>query len=192
MSDFIWYSRLVVWAGMAVLLLQAITGRSSGFLTALAVAALSFGFVAFLVGLALSGRPLALPAEAATESSQIPSSGEAAPSSKVEPFSLPHEQPAQASSMLKDEAAPAIPKDQAPPGVLRPTGSGTVRAVDVTATSPECGAVCPHCDRAVREGQVAVSCFRCGTVHHAACWTEHHFRCAAPGCDAQGGIEAPL
>ena len=52
-GDLTWYSRLLLWAGAAVLLLQAISGRSTGFVTLIAVLALSIGFVAFLAGLAI-------------------------------------------------------------------------------------------------------------------------------------------
>src|SRR5205823_3264193 len=55
MSDFTWYSRLAVWAGLAVLLVQSVTGRGVGIMTALAVIAPFSGLIAFLGGLARAG-----------------------------------------------------------------------------------------------------------------------------------------
>lgn len=59
MSDFLWYSRLAVWAGALVLFAQALAGRGTSPLTALATICLALGFVSFLVALALNGRAAA-------------------------------------------------------------------------------------------------------------------------------------
>ena len=56
MSEFVWYSRLVVWAGALVLLAQAAVGRGASFMTLFATICLTAGFVAFLCGLAITGR----------------------------------------------------------------------------------------------------------------------------------------
>ncbi len=44
------------------------------------------------------------------------------------------------------------------------------------------GKLCPCCQKPVLQGENAVTCTRCGTVHHSACW-ERMGRCATPGCD---------
>lgn len=56
MSEFTWYSRLVVWAGALVLLSQAVSGHGPSFMTFLGVMCLTIGFAVFLGGLILDAR----------------------------------------------------------------------------------------------------------------------------------------
>jgi hypothetical protein len=70
MSEFTWYSRLVVWAGALVLLSQAVSGHGPSFMTFLGVLCLTIGFALFLGGLALDGR-----APSTVVNSEAPQSG---------------------------------------------------------------------------------------------------------------------
>ncbi|HEX8918868.1 MAG TPA: hypothetical protein VF898_10225 [Chloroflexota bacterium] len=55
MSEFTWYSRLAVWIGAAILLVQAVQKQGTSFITLVAVLLLSLGFLAFLAGLSRDG-----------------------------------------------------------------------------------------------------------------------------------------
>lgn len=51
--DLLWYGRLAVWLGAAILLIQAVLNRGAGVTTAIGALILSVGLIAFLIGLAL-------------------------------------------------------------------------------------------------------------------------------------------
>ena len=51
------------------------------------------------------------------------------------------------------------------------------------------GKICPVCQEEIREGETAMACPDCGTLHHAACWEAHH-GCAAPDCPGQRGEQS--
>ena len=70
MSEFTWYSRLIVWAGALVLLSQAVSGHGTSFMTFLGVLCLTIGFALFLGGLVLDAR-----ASPAVTNSEAPHSG---------------------------------------------------------------------------------------------------------------------
>ncbi|MDQ2741160.1 MAG: hypothetical protein M3Z66_02520 [Chloroflexota bacterium] len=55
MNEFLWYSRFILWVGALVLLIEALTGRSSGPITVIAVLCLFGGLIAFVIALSLSG-----------------------------------------------------------------------------------------------------------------------------------------
>lgn len=84
MSDFVWYSRTVLWVGAFALLVEAVTGRSEAVITVIATICLAGGFVGFLIGLAVSGRDTtqedgALPAQPAGETVHTPLGGPSKP-----------------------------------------------------------------------------------------------------------------
>jgi hypothetical protein len=56
-NDLTWYSRLAVWVGAVILLVQSLTGRALGVMTVVAVLMLSIGLLAFIIGLALKKTP---------------------------------------------------------------------------------------------------------------------------------------
>jgi hypothetical protein len=58
MNDLLWYTRLLVWVGCGALLVEAVSGRSFGYLTVVAVIFLVVGLAGFVAGLALQGRSL--------------------------------------------------------------------------------------------------------------------------------------
>ncbi len=55
MSEFTWYSRLVLWIGALMLLVEAVSGRSEAFITVVATLCLAGGLAAFLIGLTGAG-----------------------------------------------------------------------------------------------------------------------------------------
>jgi hypothetical protein len=71
------------------------------------------------------------------------------------------------------------------------TPSGSVRTEMLTAAGPPVGSDCPRCENSLQVGQLAATCPVCGRAHHAVCWMEHHFHCAAPECTGRGSLEAP-
>lgn len=51
--DLLWYGRMAIWLGSAVLLIQAVLGRGAGPTTVIAALVVTVGLVAFIAGLAL-------------------------------------------------------------------------------------------------------------------------------------------
>lgn len=50
---------------------------------------------------------------------------------------------------------------------------------------------CPLCGRPIAPGCERAVCSHCRTVHHRACWHEHH-GCANPACSGQEALPLPL
>lgn len=67
MHEIVWYSRLAIIVGAVILLIQAVTGRSTAALSVLATILLVIGLIALVSGLALEGR-----AESAPEKEESP------------------------------------------------------------------------------------------------------------------------
>lgn len=202
MSDFIWYTRLLVWVGCGALLLESIAGRSFGLLTLLAVVFVVVGLCGFIAGLALDGRSLTL----LTVLGEAPQPG------------LPHETAAAEPGPERDAEAPAASpacSEGEYPDTTRQErrfvesparGPETARTAAASASSAapgrvetrelgreadETAQICLHCGRRLVAGQLVAECWRCGALHHAACWTENRFHCARAGCDGEGSLEAP-
>jgi hypothetical protein len=196
MSDFLWYTRLLVWVGCGALLIEALAGKSFGYLTVVAVVFLVVGFVGFLGALALEGRPLAwlaVPAEGPDSVVMEPPSGETGRSDA--PIDTRGE-----TSVLTAAPAPASPAEfaaeLAPPiaaaRAARPAGQPReVRTRELAATSQDVGNTCPYCGRELLAGQIVAVCWACEATQHASCWTENRFRCATPGCAGAGSLQAP-
>jgi hypothetical protein len=71
------------------------------------------------------------------------------------------------------------------------TSAGPVITEMLTAGETAIGRDCPRCGSALQVGQLAATCPVCGRTHHAVCWMEHQFHCAAPNCTGHGSLEAP-
>ncbi|HZU12741.1 MAG TPA: hypothetical protein VFB58_07860 [Chloroflexota bacterium] len=76
MHEIVWYSRLAVIVGAVILLVQAVTARSTPALTVLAMVFLIVGLLAFVAGLAMEGRAKQEPVPEIDESPQGGPSGE--------------------------------------------------------------------------------------------------------------------
>ena len=184
MSEFTWYSRLAVLGGVLVLIVQSVSGRAVGALTVLAVLAVFFGLIAFLGGLAYDGSG---PAAAAID--------------------LVDDAPKQGNTEVKreDDAQPAVnqtPAEAEPPQpeheeqTTAPIDAAGARSEAVSTFRVDddlAGRLlpCPACGRVPGAGQIGARCGVCGSVHHASCWIDTDFHCAAPGCSGAGSLEAP-
>ena len=51
MSSFTWYSRLAIWLGALILIIQAVLGESTNLVTLIGVLAVIVGLISFVVGL---------------------------------------------------------------------------------------------------------------------------------------------
>lgn len=60
----LWYGRLAIWVGAAILLIQAVLNRGAGPTSALGALVLAVGLAVFLAGLMGSAGDAATPAEA--------------------------------------------------------------------------------------------------------------------------------
>jgi hypothetical protein len=195
MSDFLWYMRLLVWVGCGALLLEALAGKSFGYLTLVAVIFLVLGFVGFLGALALEGAPpswLAVPADtpesAAVERGQEPLERVGPPAQARQPLAV---------SGLRVPAESHAPEHQAVSPRAAIVGASvsksprSVRTEELDPASASIGSACPFCGRELRAGQLGARCWACQATHHAGCWTENRFHCATPGCVGAGSLEAP-
>jgi hypothetical protein len=175
-GEFTWYSRLATWAGALVLLVQGVTGRSTGIMTLVGVILLAGGFAAFLSGLAFersrSAEVIAADAVPQQEAAFVPPAAPPVPERLLEPG-------ADASTIQTAE-----PVATPPPRVGVP-------AEEVSSVSPMCGMICPRCTQEVAVGQMAARCPVCGAAHHAACWIESRFHCSTPGCLGHGNLVEP-
>jgi hypothetical protein len=181
-SEFTWYSRLLVWVGAVILLVESVTGRTLGLVTVIGVLALGGGLIAFIAGLALDSRPVRLPLVEADSHGALVGEAhvtEAPPSAWIPP-----------EPVAKTEVPPE-PKSETPPPVLEARERRGAIGIDVTADSRASGAVCPSCQQPLRPGEVAAECQQCHTLQHAACWIGNRFQCARDGCGGQGPLEAP-
>jgi hypothetical protein len=177
LGEVTWYSRLATWAGALVLLVQSVTGRSTGIMTLIGVILLAGGFTAFLSGLVSdSRRVLATPL---SDMEPAPSDvGEVAPPDTAEteqPLVEGASEPLSASRVHAEVSA-------------RPL---TIVTEEVTAASSLCGTSCQHCGREIAPGQMAARCPLCGAAHHGACWIDNRFHCSTPGCPGHGNLVAP-
>lgn len=186
MSDFLWYSRLLVWVGCGGLLIEAVTGRSFGYLTVVAVIFLVVGFCGFLGALMLEDRSMTWLSVLAEESAatDAPAHGTTIVSAQEReaPFVEGRTRPA-------DVAGTPI---AAPTQVLEPE-SRPVTTQALTSDSLPVGHRCPQCGKILEAGQVVAICWSCDTPHHLACWQENQSHCATPGCAGAGSLDdSPL
>jgi hypothetical protein len=72
MSEILWYSRLALWTGAIVLVLESVTGRSAGWLAAIAVVLLLGGLVGLVVGLVSQERGPRTGVQASHKPSSVP------------------------------------------------------------------------------------------------------------------------
>jgi hypothetical protein len=123
MNDLLWYTRLLVWVGCGALLVEAVSGRSFGYLTIVAIIFLVVGLAGFMAGLALQGRSL----------SWLLAVAEAPPAAVTE--SAPRDgHPGTAFSRGEEaviEHAPALPGETTP----RQVGGENVAIADEVETS---------------------------------------------------------
>jgi hypothetical protein len=184
-SEFTWYTRLATWAGALVLLVQSVTGRSTGIMTLIGVVLLAGGFAAFLSGLALDGRA-ARTRQPFQDDALLP---EAGPTNPPSPSGI--EQP-----RVRNAQEPAVSIAQ-PVTFSAPQSSNvgeqavSISAEEVRAGSSLRGATCPRCSREIVEGQMAARCPICEMSHHGACWIDNRFHCSTPGCPGHGNLVAP-
>ena len=179
MSELTWYSRLLVWVGAVILVVESASGRTLGLVTVVGVMALAAGLLSFTAGLAFDGMPAgSRTAVAGDQPESMPDLSEQPPPPRVEQVEpdVPVVKP------VTEEPAP--PKRET---VERRGATGT----DVTAASGLAGSVCLACHEPLREAQVAAVCHECQTAHHAACWVGNRFHCARDGCGGHGPLEAP-
>jgi hypothetical protein len=203
LETLLWYSRYAVWVGAIVLLLQAITGRSIGIITLLAVLLLGGGFLVFIAVLGWDGLGLPLQLEMVmmedgppplAPAPSRPERASAGPKRKVE--AVPEDPPTnRAVEPTGETGAASGPKEPetAPSNAATPQARSPVRlrTQALTADSPLVGASCGVCSKRLREGQVVVRCPECRAVQHASCWTDNGFACGVEDCRGRGSLEAP-
>lgn len=188
LDDFTWYSRLLVWVGALVLLIESVAGRSAGILTLFAVLALAGGLIAFLGALAFAGRrdagAMRGDAEVRVESPPVDI---AAPPNERED----EPQPVHLGADVR-AAEPVTPVPAAVPA-SRPSIAAREGAVshEIGPGSTLLSVPCLRCQEPLRENQMAATCAECGGAHHATCWMGNHFQCAREGCGGHGHLEAP-
>ncbi len=213
MSEFTWYSRLAVWAGVAVLLVQSASGRSVGLMTVTGVLLLTAGLVFFVGGLlADARRPLSMTPELAETSAATSAEPKAArgkrgvqpaapplsesPEDRIERVHVddvtvpeppgPEEAPAATREPVR--AAPAVPLDMDRGARV---AADRVETRELAEGDAELTASCTRCGRVFEAGQVVAVCPRCAHLHHASCWIDHRFHCSHQGCEGRGSLEAP-
>ncbi|MGH2441892.1 MAG: hypothetical protein ACRDFX_01860 [Chloroflexota bacterium] len=189
MNDFTWYSRLFVWVGGLVLLVQSVTGRSLGILSALAVLAMAFGLLGLLGGLVFEHRGFSLAASTVAPSETAPpvDSGTPAPAKRQAPSPEP---PAVARQPVPVPAPTPVGTPDGPAAARAQTPGGAI-STDVVAGDSLEGVACISCHEPLRVQQVAATCQQCGAIHHATCWINNHFHCARDGCSGRGNLRAP-
>lgn len=186
-SELVWYTRLAVWVGCGVLLIEAAFGRSTGPLTALAVMLIIVGFLGFLGGLlvesgslnwmsSLAESPEAVEGIRVTSTVPAPEEPRARDDDVIYPDAVKPEEAAQSPALVASSDTTAAPR--------------SVETLEVGTESPLTGASCAHCGKALEQGDIAATCWRCGAPHHAACWVGNRFHCSKPECDGAGSLEA--
>jgi hypothetical protein len=186
LNEFTWFSRLAVWVGCIILLAQAIAGRAAGFMTFIGVLSLTLGFVLFIGALSWPGL-LTLVSSLSVQYSITPSAIVAG-----ERVLAPD--PALEGYRYEVAVTPAISDVEAPVPIQAPLEVPPPRDIttfDVTAASPECGAMCLRCGAELIPGQISATCSICAGAHHASCWIENHFHCSRAGCPGVGNLVAP-
>jgi len=213
MSEFTWYSRLAVWAGVAVLLVQSASGRSVGLMTVTGVLLLAAGLVFFIGGLlADARRPLSMTPDLA----ETPAATSAGPKAACRKRGVPPAAPPLSESPedrterahVDDVivAEPPVP-GEAPGATLEPVlaagavpldmdrgarvAADRVETRELAEGDAELTASCTRCGRVFEAGQVVAVCPRCAHLHHASCWIDHRFHCSHQGCEGRGSLEAP-
>ncbi len=213
MSEFTWYSRLAVWAGVAVLLVQSASGRSVGLMTVTGVLLLAAGLVFFVGGLlADARRPLSMTPDLA-ETPVATSAGPKAARRKrgVRPAAPPlSESPEDRieRAHVDGVTVPEPPgREEAPAATREPVlaagavpldmdrgarvAADRVETRELAEGDAELTASCTRCGRVFEAGQVVAVCPRCAHLHHASCWIDHRFHCSHQGCEGRGSLEAP-
>jgi len=213
MSEFTWYSRLAVWAGLAVLLVQSASGRSVGLMTVTGVLLLAAGLVFFVGGLlADARRPLSTSTDLADTPAETSAGSKAARGKRnVQPAALPPSESPQDRSerahvddvMIAEPArreeesaatAEPVPATAAVPLDTRPAvraATDRVETRELAEGDAELTATCTRCARVFAAGQVMAVCPQCAHLHHASCWIDHRFHCSHEGCEGRGSLEAP-
>jgi hypothetical protein len=128
---------------------------------------------------------------------------DAAPAASAPAASRPTRRPKFRERAKKTESRPArqveSPPEPVPPQnavveqVQTPTASPSIGVPTemLSSTSVLVGEACPRCGRPLQVGELAAGCPVCGRTHHALCWMENQFHCAAPDCTGHGSLEAP-
>ncbi|HLJ68900.1 MAG TPA: RING finger protein [Chloroflexota bacterium] len=213
-SDAVWYTRLFVWVGAGVIVLEALTGRSNLAVTVIGVVLLSAGLVGFVAALALAGRwPAILEPGQPNQTPEVPAAAEPFPPEATANESVAASTPEEAQAAMPPAAVgppeppaskekPIAGEEPAPPEpvVERPEPPVAARSAtlargvptsELDAVSPLLASFCPRCEQRFRADQVVATCPECSAVQHAACWAENRFHCARPGCGGRGSLEAP-
>ncbi len=183
LNDVAWYSRLAIWLGAAVLLVESVTARSLGIVTVLAVLALALGLLGFSGGLAFHHRGLGRLLDALA-GEPLPAVQSSVHQDQTAPITVVEREAVIAVAM---EPTPAAPVEQI---VESPSARGALSR-EVRADDALAGSECRQCGMPLELGDVAAICRRCGSIHHAACWVVNHFHCASAGCTGHGGLLAP-
>jgi hypothetical protein len=195
MSDFTWYSRLLIWIGCAVLLAESIAGRPFGFATPMAVVMLVAGLLGFVSGLGLDARaPAITMGSGSAEVAVAPPAAEVSSEASTSVVETTAEPGLEGGGSIPeaDTVVPAKPETlETPPA--RPTSRSQLGAIssDVATGGTLVGTLCLACQEPLRSGQVAATCGECAGVHHATCWVGNHFHCGRDGCSGHGRLEAP-
>jgi len=213
MSEFTWYSRLAIWAGAAVLLVQSASGRSVGLMTVTGVVLLAAGLVFFVGGLlADARRPLSTTTDPAKTPAETGAGSKAARRTRdVQPAASPPSESPQdrveyshvddvmvAEPTVRGEASAAPPGPVLAPAAVPLERDVAARGVvdrvetrELAEGDAELTATCTRCGRVFEVGQVVAVCPRCAHLHHASCWIDHRFHCSHEGCEGRGSLEAP-
>jgi len=213
MSEFTWYSRLAIWAGIAVLLVQSASGRSVGLMTVTGVVLLATGLVFFVGGLLADARR---PLSTTTDLAETPAATSAGPkaargkrgvqSAAPPPSESPEDriEPVHVDDVMmnelpvRGEASAASPKPVLTPATVpvdtdlaSRAAADRVETRELAEGDAELTATCTRCARVFEAGQVVAVCPRCAHLHHASCWIDHRFHCSWKGCEGRGSLEAP-
>lgn len=80
------------------------------------------------------------------------------------------------------------PKDDLGPSSTPPPAAEAAAAEKPKVAAPPApGLRCPFCKAELANGALAAACAACGTLHHPACFAEHH-GCSTHGCDSTRGL----
>lgn len=189
MTDFTWYSRLLVWVGALVLLIESFSGRSVAILTVLAVVALTAGLVGFAGGLAAEGGAFRWFGQSLAPASSADEVVDEKPGGTGE---LPAAQ-SPSGEQVEPRPGSVMPLSTEPASATGEAARSDLGAVstELDDTSVLAGQPCLLCHEPLRSGDVAAVCAVCGAAHHASCWVGNHFHCARQGCAGHGGLRAP-
>lgn len=185
MAEIVWYSRLAVLVGAAILLIQSVLGRAVGLLTFLAILLLCVGFVVFCISLALSEvdiRRLAPAVVGEGVEAAVPEV-EVAPE-EPEPAVMP-------VPPVESQESEPVPEPSVPAARSVSAPAARIPVTEVAEGSPLVDQACPSCGQAIQVGDAVAVCPVCEVPNHAACWIEHHFHCGTPGCAGRGSLDAP-